>query len=100
MPCRVLLAAEASFDGVGLVRDAARQWAAGGVAGADLVGVVMVQRRRSLPRDVELQLRVVAGGVPYTWLLGHEKTWRDGVSVSPKLKSLISDLELLTERGN
>lgn len=100
---RVVLVARSSMGGLMAARTAARQWAAGGVPGVVLVGLVVVADAPGrLPRPLRQMSRLVGGGVPRTWHVPWVEAWRLGqapdLAGAPRqVTDLVRDLEAVAE---
>lgn len=67
--CRVVLVARTHASGLIAARAALAQWAAGGVAGTELLGLVLVPDAPSLPKALKELSQLVGGGAPRVWRL-------------------------------
>ncbi|MBH1934138.1 hypothetical protein I5Q34_07485 [Streptomyces sp. AV19] len=99
-PARVVLVARTSFHGLTAAQQAARQWAAGAVPGAVLLGLVLVADTPGrLPRPLRDLHHLVTGGVPRTWDVPWWEAWRcgagAGASLPKQLAALGADLSRL-----
>ncbi|GAA0439029.1 hypothetical protein GCM10010357_70540 [Streptomyces luteireticuli] len=85
-PARVVLVARSSVHGLTAAQQAARQWAAGAVPGAVLLGLVVVADAPGrLPRPLRDLHRLVTGGVPRTWTVPWWEAWRCGTGADAPL---------------
>lgn len=67
---RVLLVARTHASGLLAAQAAARQWAAGGLPGVRLLGLVAIaDAPGKLPKPLRDLLRLISGGVPQVWEL-------------------------------
>ena len=74
---RVLVAARTHAHGIGRAHDAGLQWAAGGLPGVELVGVVWVADAPGrLPRGVREPLRLASGAFPTSFHVPFVGAWR------------------------
>lgn len=102
---RVVLAARSNARGLRAAQSAMRQWAAGLVPFADVVGLVVVADAPGrLPRPLRELLQVVSGGVPRTWLVPWVEPWRLGepatLQSSPgQVQRLVAELHAILEPG-
>lgn len=77
----VLLVARTHMRGLLSARTAATQWAAGVVPHADVFGLVLIADAPGrLPRPLRELAQVVSGGVPRTWTVPWNESWRLGES--------------------
>ena len=99
---RVLLTARSNMHGLRAAQTAATQWAAGLVPGVELMGLVIVHDAPGkLPRALRDRIQVVSGGVPRTWSVPWNESWRLGEEVSAaaasrEVRRLVSELNVLT----
>jgi len=102
----VLLVARTDLRGLSALRRAAQQWAAGDSGGGLVVGAVLVpDQPKPLPRQLRDLQRVVAGGIPRTWVLPWVPAWRvEGVTeqnVPNAVKKVLSSataVDVITQR--
>lgn len=98
---RVILVARSNMHGLRAAQSAATQWAAGLVPNIQVFGLVIVaDAPGKLPRPLRDFARLVGGGVPRTWMVPWNESWRLGSdpipSESPReVRKLISDLYAL-----
>lgn len=101
----VILTARSNARGLRAAQSAIRQWAAGLVPFADVVGLVVVADAPGrLPRPLRDLLQVVGGGVPRTWLVPWVEAWRLGEPLthqsSPReAQRLVAELHAILEPG-
>ncbi|MFF5893940.1 DUF6668 family protein [Streptomyces globisporus] len=101
---RVVLVARTHASGLEAAQLAARQWASGVLPGVDLLGLVVVADAPGrLPGPLRDLLRLVEGGVPRTWAVPWEDSWRlaapSAESVSRPVGRMARDLLSLTDPG-
>lgn len=72
----VLLVARTHAHGLALVLEAAQQWAAGGLPGIELLGVVLVNDAPALSRDLERTVRSAERALPRSWRIGWSEQYR------------------------
>ena len=100
-PAPVVLVARSNVRGLTAARRAAAGWAAGGVAGVEVLGLAVVaDAPGKLPRPLEDLTAPVAGGVPRVWRLPWVEGWRTGEEVrldaAPKeFRRLVQDVRAL-----
>jgi hypothetical protein len=99
-PTKVVLTARSNVSGLTAAQRAATEWAAGGVAGVELLGLVIIADAPGrLPRPLKDLTALVAGGVPRVWHLPWSEAWRVGEveqTTSPKeLRRLLADVREL-----
>lgn len=103
-PGRVLLTCRTHIPGLLAAQAAATQWADGGLAGLDLLGLVLIADAPGRPsRAIRDLAQVVAGGVPRCWRLPWCEAWRHGehppaVRLPRPVTRLLDDLDELTAR--
>lgn len=104
-PARVVIVARTSARGLLAARSAAKQWAAGLVSGAELLGLVLVADAPGrLPRPLRDLGKVVSGGYPRTWHVPWIESWRLGEQPVPdvavrEVRRLVDDLRTILPRG-
>lgn len=104
-PSRVLLVARSNMNGIQAAQFAARQWAAGLVPHAQVIGLVVVADAPGrLPRPLREFAQIVAGGFPRSWAVPWIEAWRLGeppdLSTAPReVRRLVDDLSALLRPG-
>jgi hypothetical protein len=94
----VVLVARSHFTGLTAAQHAITDWAAGGVPGVQLLGLVVVADAPGrLPRPLRDLIRLLAGGVPQLWQLPWSEDARLGqlkdlVTAPREYRALIGDL--------
>ncbi|GAB3306092.1 hypothetical protein GCM10027427_35830 [Pseudoclavibacter terrae] len=98
----MVLTARSNMHGLKAAQRAATQWGSGLVPFADLAGLVVIADAPGrLPRPLRDFAGIVAGGVPRTWHLPWQDSWRLGETPDPEaahrdVRALISDLTAIT----
>ena len=100
-PVRAVLVARTTMRGLRAAQVAAADWASGGVAGVELLGLVLIaDAPTNLSRPLRELATVVAGGVPRVWRVPWHEPWRAGADPgqsSPRqARRLVDDLRALT----
>lgn len=101
---QVVLVARTHAAGLQAAQLAARQWASGVLPGVDLLGLVVVADAPGrLPGPLRDLLRLVEGGVPRTWTVPWDESWRLGSpsveKASRPVGRMARDLLTLTDPG-
>lgn len=100
-PTRVVVTARTSARGLSGAKHAGRQWAAGLVPGAQLLGLVLIADAPGrLPKALRDLMKVVGGGYPRSWHVPWIESWRLGeapsVDASPReVLRLVDNLSTL-----
>lgn len=104
-PARVVLTARSHVRGLRAAQAAATQWAAGLVPFVEVIGLVIVADAPGrLPKPLRDLAHVVGGGVPRTWTLPWNESWRLGeppaLETAPReVRRLVEDLRAVIELG-
>jgi len=85
LPHAVVLVARSNWPGVSAALQTCRQWAAGDVVGARLIGMVVVaDSSKRPPRPVRELEEKLAGAVPRFWRLPWVELWRASPPSAPE----------------
>ena len=104
-PARVVLVARSNLHGLKAAQAAARQWAAGLVPHAEVVGLVVIADAPGrLPKSLRDFMQVVTGGVQRSWFLPWVEGWRLGeppaLDTAPReVHALVDELATILRTG-
>lgn len=102
---RVVLVARTNYLGLKAAQAASMQWAAGLVPSAQILGLVLIADAPGrTPRPLRDLARLVGGGVPRTWNLPWNESWRLGeppalTSAPRQVLRLVDELDAILRPG-